>query len=232
MVTDIIQNILCASSVDDLMVSLLETRDIFEFEFVAFGTRVHLPVTSPKLDIISNYPPEWQLCYQQNRYDAVDPIVSSALSSSTPIIWSSDLYPTKGSFWEEAQSHGVSYGCSQSIDSGGASGILSFSRSSEQISYSEMLTIQSHLVAITHYAHTKFCQFVAPSRFPEMFARLTTREKDVLRWCADGKTSHEISIILRISERTVNFHLNNIFEKLNVTNKTAACVKAVNYRLI
>lgn len=232
MVNDIIQDILTAKSVDDLMWCLDQTKDAFEFDYYAFGMRVHLPVTSPKLDIISNYPLKWQLTYHQNRYDAIDPIVPSALASSSPIIWSQENYPSTNGFWEEAQSFGVSYGCSQSIDSQGVSGILSYSRSKQPLSEKETRKFQTDMIVLSHYIHAKYSELLAPIRFPEKFARLTAREIDVLRWSADGKTSFEVSILLGISERTVNFHLNNIFEKLNVTNKTAACVKAVSYRLI
>ena len=55
---------------------------------------------------------------------------------------------------------------------------------------------------------------------------LTPRETDVLRWIAAGKTNWEISQILRLSERTVKFHLNNSFGKLNAVNRTQAVIKA------
>lgn len=51
---------------------------------------------------------------------------------------------------------------------------------------------------------------------------LTDRELETLKWLKLGKTSWEISVILNISERTVNFHINNIIKKLNATNRTHA----------
>ena len=56
---------------------------------------------------------------------------------------------------------------------------------------------------------------------------LTKREKEVLYWTAVGKTAYEISIILGIKARTVNFHICNINKKMGVHNKIAAAVKAV-----
>jgi len=47
-----------------------------------------------------------------------------------------------------------------------------------------------------------------------------------LRWTAEGKTAYEISHILNVSERTVNFHVNNVVDKLGASNKTQAAVKA------
>jgi LuxR family transcriptional regulator len=45
-------------------------------------------------------------------------------------------------------------------------------------------------------------------------------------WTADGKTAGEISQILGITERTVNFHVNNAMAKLGTTNKLAAALRA------
>jgi len=64
------------------------------------------------------------------------------------------------------------------------------------------------------------------SIMPEQEVKLSPREIDVLRWTAEGKTSGEISDIMGISERTVNFHINNLMTKMNVTNKTAAAIRA------
>ncbi|REG84943.1 response regulator transcription factor [Marinomonas pollencensis] len=51
---------------------------------------------------------------------------------------------------------------------------------------------------------------------------LTERESEVLHWLANGKTNREIAQILDMSPRTVNKHLEQIFPKLGVENRTAA----------
>ena len=62
--------------------------------------------------------------------------------------------------------------------------------------------------------------------------RLSPREVETLRWSAVGKTSWEISMILGISERTVNFHLQQAAAKLRVKGRRAACARAVALGLI
>lgn len=57
--------------------------------------------------------------------------------------------------------------------------------------------------------------------------KITRREADVLYWVAKGKTDWEISVILAISERTVNKHLEQIFRKLGVNNRTSATAFAI-----
>lgn len=51
---------------------------------------------------------------------------------------------------------------------------------------------------------------------------LTERESQVLHWIANGKTNREIAEILAMSPRTVNKHLEQIFPKLGVENRTSA----------
>lgn len=51
---------------------------------------------------------------------------------------------------------------------------------------------------------------------------LTAREMDVLTWVARGKTNRDVGEILGMSPRTVNKHLEHIFEKLGVETRTAA----------
>lgn len=60
----------------------------------------------------------------------------------------------------------------------------------------------------------------APPRQPA--APLTPREAEVLSWLAKGKTNRDIADILGLSPRTVNKHLEHIFEKLGVETRTAA----------
>jgi len=53
-------------------------------------------------------------------------------------------------------------------------------------------------------------------------AALTHRESEVLSWVAKGKTNRDIADILGMSPRTVNKHLEHIFDKLGVETRSAA----------
>lgn len=59
---------------------------------------------------------------------------------------------------------------------------------------------------------------------------ITKRESEVLYWVSYGKTSWEISQILEMSPRTVNKHLEQIFKKLGVDNRTSAA--AISIRIL
>jgi len=70
-----------------------------------------------------------------------------------------------------------------------------------------------------------------PARNAETASRLSTasltpRETEVLSWIAKGKTNRDVGEILGMSPRTVNKHLEHVFEKLGVETRAAAAALA------
>ena len=56
---------------------------------------------------------------------------------------------------------------------------------------------------------------------------LTPREAEVLLWISRGKSNHEIGVILGAKTGTICKHVEHIFTKLNVENRTSAAVVAL-----
>ena len=82
------------------------------------------------------------------------------------------------------------------------------------------------MIWLVQLAHLGMARRLTPKLMPEAEVTLSKREIQVLRWTAEGKTSSEVADILRIAERTVNFHITNAIIKLNASNKTAAAIRA------
>jgi DNA-binding NarL/FixJ family response regulator len=61
---------------------------------------------------------------------------------------------------------------------------------------------------------------------------MSDREVETLTWAARGKTSAEIALILGLSKRTVDFHIDNARLKLGATTRIEAAIKAATGRLI
>jgi len=57
--------------------------------------------------------------------------------------------------------------------------------------------------------------------------KLTPREAEVLFWISQGKSNHDIGVILGAKTGTICKHVEHIFAKLNVENRTAAAVVAL-----
>jgi len=66
-----------------------------------------------------------------------------------------------------------------------------------------------------------------PAKFSSELG-LTSREGEVLSWLSKGKTNRDIAQILGLSPRTVDKHLEQIYAKLGVENRTAAAAIATN----
>ena len=62
--------------------------------------------------------------------------------------------------------------------------------------------------------------------------RLTERELEAMTWASRGKSSSDIAVILGISERTVNFHMDNVMRKMGVATRIQAAVKCAMLGLI
>jgi DNA-binding NarL/FixJ family response regulator len=66
-----------------------------------------------------------------------------------------------------------------------------------------------------------------PAENPLGSLGLTRREAEVLSWIAQGKSNYEIGVILRACTGTICKHVEHIFAKLSVENRTAAAVIAI-----
>jgi DNA-binding NarL/FixJ family response regulator len=64
------------------------------------------------------------------------------------------------------------------------------------------------------------------------FEELTSREKAILGFITKGYTNKEIAGLACISEVTVGNHIQNIYQKLSVNNRTQAAIVALKYHLV
>ena len=61
---------------------------------------------------------------------------------------------------------------------------------------------------------------------------LSDRELEVIRLIVAGKSNHEISQVLHISESTVKFHINNLLSKMGVGDRTQAAISALKRGIV
>lgn len=82
-------------------------------------------------------------------------------------------------------------------------------------------------IDLLHSEGSSFCLLVEKtsahrSGLPPRGRPLTRRETEVLTWVAHGKSNAEIAAILQVCTKTVDKHLERIYPKLGVENRTAA----------
>jgi ATP/maltotriose-dependent transcriptional regulator MalT len=81
-------------------------------------------------------------------------------------------------------------------------------------------------------AHTDLVRVEKLERRADPNARLSPREQQVLRLIAKGRTNKAIAGQLRVSERTIDRHVSNILNKLDVPSRAAATAYAYEHKLI
>jgi LuxR family transcriptional regulator len=183
---------------------------------------------------INNYPHTWNQQYEDNNYGEVDPVIAHCNQSMLPIVWSKDTFSKTPDLWEELQDQGLRHGWSQSFhhEQSGLCSILSLARSHCEISAMELYEHFGYMFYVTSHLSEVFASSL-PAR-PEKGRQphLSPREIEVLKLCAAGKTAYETARILSLSERTVNYHVQNVIMKMKVCNKISAVIAAAKAGII
>lgn len=221
-----------ASTTDLLRELRLIVQDL-GFEYCSYVLTVPVSLTSPRMIWSSNYPGAWLEHYQEKNYLATDPTIRQASEDARPVVWDSDSATSRLTFWSEAQEFGIRHGWTMLTRGPHMStGLLSLARPHEAISAAELDDKDMKLVWLAHQAHGLIEAPELTARLPEMADHLTEREREVLRWSAEGKTAEETGAILGITERTVTYHVTSAMAKLDVTNKTQAVARALLLKMI
>lgn len=216
-----------AKSLEDVFGLVLGAAQALGFEYCAYGLRLPVPVTRPRMLTINNYSATWWARYQKAGYLLRDPTVQHGRRSGLPVIWSDSLFVDSLDLWEDARSHGLRVGWARSgFDGHGVGGLLTFARSCEALTAVELAHKEVDMHWMVYAAHLALTRAVSPALTTPLHIALTPREIEVLKWAADGKTSFEIAQILMVGVDTVKFHTKNAIAKLGVANRNSAVVYA------
>jgi len=248
-----------SSVLDRYMLDLYACKELGElgplfhkaFSDVGFGISAYTRLDQPGYEELSSdvfrqqmvqvttFPSEWRGRYNKQNYHQIDPIYRHCRSSIASMEWRHtakcrDLAPIQRQLFYEAHDFGLSDGLAIPLH-GPRGGFAVVSLSGNELKTKFKRVVQTrrhtaHLMAI-HF-HAVFERMLQLDDTNTKRVELTERETECMKWSALGKSSWEISRILSLSERTVNFHMGNAIRKLDVSNRTHAVAKSIYYRLI
>ncbi len=112
----------------------------------------------------------------------------------------------------------------------GASGYILKDIAPDELARSVRLVARGEVLVQPQMAARLLTRLGGNERVPQ--ENLTARERDVLQLLARGLRNKEIAARLIVSERTVNFHLANIYAKLHVSGRTEALSRALERGLL
>lgn len=185
--------------------------------------------------IMQNYPDDWMKHYVANGYEKHDPIRSFIFSEAGPFLWDKVSTVIELSKQQKACLEG---GIEAGLNSGAAVALRGPNGNIAAVgtASSQKKKLGDHALwmmnAYSQQFYAAYTSLMATPSWREERLYLTDREREVLTWCAAGKSTWDICMILGISESTVKFHLKKVFVKLGTQNRQAAIVKALFKGLI
>lgn len=242
-IESLIERSLQAKTVEDIHDLCSRVAEVLGFDYFIYGAQFPTSFIRPEYVIISGFPQEWWERYNAEGYMQVDPTVAHCATRVVPLPWdridpaatvSAAPAPRVAQFMSEAWEHGLRNGASFPVHGGHGENAM-FSLVSDRIGQ----TVRQHVLRnlaygqlLSGYVHEAVQRIVVDKSDTISRVQLTARERECLTWAAEGKTAWETAQILRISERTVIFHLQNAAEKLQVANRPQAVARAVSQQLI
>lgn len=223
--------VLSVKTEEDLKKEITTFANRLGFDYVTLICAVSR-VSGERLQFsLNNYPKNWDADNADNMKR--DPIVAQLRSRPAPVLWGPDLYRATDTMdmWEAACAHGFHSGIATPIWTSPHKRILvGLSRNQGLDDNPQMLQQQVGELML----FTSFVQVAAERIFNIDGQRvaLTRRELECLKWTMEGKTAGEVAIILSMSERTANFHLQNAMKKLGAANKYQAAMRAAQHGLL
>ena len=134
---------------------------------------------------------------------------------------------------EESTKYGLGHGLSVPVmDGPHVFSMLSLARDKPFESAAEKKLVLTAGALLANCVHVVSKNLIVPEMERDLRPNLTRREREVLKWIAEGKSNSVIADILKISEATVDFHVRNIFTKLNVATRVQAGVVGMSMGLI
>ena len=182
-----------------------------------------------------SYPEEWLRLYWQKGYFEVDPVFQAALQAPGTQHWETTYKAASSDKQREFMAAAKEFGLGDGITTGSADptcGIATFCSfaSAERVDAKRYVPLVEYFGYHVHLAllrtAPKNSQAVAPC-----VRELTLREMTILNWVKHGKTNWEIAKIIGVTERTVRFHVESIFSKLDVTSRSHAVATAIEHGL-
>jgi DNA-binding CsgD family transcriptional regulator len=179
---------------------------------------------------------KWTARYRELAHAAHDPRVTMTAARRSPIVW--DAHDVDGDwqvqrFLKDAARHGIRSGFAVSFrDAEHGRAVVAFDSARSPLGDVHCATLLARigdLMLLAAALHDRVLRprLAAVGVDVRTGSGLTPRERSVLCMAANGMTSADIGAKLGIAERTVNFHVRNVLQKLQALNRAEAIAKAV-----
>lgn len=198
---------------------------------------------SPNVE--TNFPESWKTRYIESNYLLIDPVTTMAQPLHCPFLWeltnenlnitientrqrSETLSTKQKQLSTEAHDFHLQHGLLIPISD-------NFNKASYSLSPTHLSTKELKEWTKEYLTYFRFvCNVHYRIHKPKASGQvhITPKEREIIYWLAEGKSTWEISIILSISERTVHFHTTNIKKKLQASNRSQIITESFRNQII
>jgi DNA-binding CsgD family transcriptional regulator len=228
-----------ARSVDELLQVFLETVKQHGYDKMIFCLLSdHKQIgLAAGVGHLRNYPADWMQYYFEQNFDKYDPVISYCYQQLSTFTWKemSERLDLK-----RKQKLCLNLG----MEAGLHNGVCTPLRGPHRFAGIGLATTEkkdacdTNLDMITAYCNHFYIAFQrlhakaesTCNPVPNIF--LTPREKEVLTMVGEGKSDHDIAALLGLSSHGVDFHMRNIFTKMQTNSRMYAVSKAIDLGLI
>ena len=213
--------------------AIFETLKAIGFEGVYFVAPVVADRRVGRLLWSVGLSKSWEKSYRETgRWD--DPLPNLALNRGTAFRWSEasqvGTIDDRGlAFLEKLRAEGMGEGVATHCTGPYArAGFVGVGKQVKSTILDDVALRQIQMAS--QLCFLRYCDLVGA--FKEEVPELSQRELDVIRWIGEGKSNTVIADILGITKNSVDSYVKRIFSKLDVSDRTAAAVRAVSLGLI
>ncbi|MBI5969679.1 MAG: autoinducer binding domain-containing protein [Deltaproteobacteria bacterium] len=219
---------------DDIKALIKRTKEIIGANYSVGGAAGYSKNIGELRHIVNaDYPAEYMEIYSKQKLYEKDPVILWQFQNTGTQLWTDTYRMYKERLPKDliarAADFNIRYGVSGGVTSPmtKTASIINFS-GKKNLFGSHQKAIVGILVPHIHQALMRICMKQARNRHYS----LTVREKEIIKWLSEGKSNWEIGTILKISERTAKFHVENISRKLNAVNRAHAVAIALEENLV
>jgi len=228
-----------ARSVDELLQVFLETVRQHGYDrmiFCLLSDHKQIGLTAG-VGHLQNYPADWMKYYFEQEFDKLDPVISYCYQKLGTFTWqemSERLDLTR------KQKLCLNLGAEAGLNNGictplwgphrfAGIGLATTEKKDACDANTDIITAYcNHFYIAFQRLHAK--AEITGSQVPNIY--LTPREKEILTLVAEGKSDHDIAALLKLTSHGVDFHMRNVYRKLQTNSRIYAASKAIDLGLI
>lgn len=229
-----------ARSVEELLQIFLETVGQHGYDKMIFCLLSdHKQIgLSAGVGHLRNYPADWMKYYFEQGFDQIDPVISYCYQKMGTFTWqemSERLDLTR------KQKLCLNLGTEAGLHNGrctplwGPHRFAGIGLATTEKKDACDRTSDDMITAYCNHFYIAFQRLHAPPQntseaVPNIY--LTPREKEILTIVAEGKSDEAIAVLLKLTTSGVDFHMRNIYKKMQTNSRTYATSKAIELGLI